>query len=285
MGRGGGGGRAGGPPAAGPAPPPPGARARGGGGARPPVERPVQQRPVGGLEFLAGIDPELVREHRPPVVVEVDGVRLPPGPAQGRHQLAPDALAQRELGDEPGEFAGDLLVPAEGEVRGDAVLQGDGPCLRQPRGLGVGEVFRGVRERLPVPPRQGVAQQLTGPFEVLFDQCLAAAERQLLEFVQVDGRITDAHGISRRSAIDHYFGAENLAQARNIGVELCADGGRGCPAPQQPAQPLVRHDLFAGQEERREHGVQLRPGERDPVAVPPYLYWPEHSEFHVPPHP
>ncbi len=250
-----------------------------------PVQRALQQCPVSGLELLAGVHAQLVGEHRAAVVVEVDGVRLPPRPAQGGHQLAPDALAQRELGDQAGELAGDLLVPAQGEIGRDAVLQSDRPGLGEPRRLGVGEVFRGVGEGQPVPPGQGAAQQLTGLFEVLGDQRLAAAERQPLEFAQVKGRITDAHGISGRPTIDQNIVAENLAQAGNIGVELCADGGRGSPAPQQPAQPFVGDHLFTGHEERREHGVQLRPGERDPAAVPPYLDWPEHSEFHVPPHP
>ncbi len=113
-----------------------------------------EHRLVQLAEFGARIDPQLLREAGPQLLVRGERLALPPRPVQGPHLEGAHALAQRVPPHEVGEFAGDGRVVPHGKSRPRPLLQRGQPLLSEaPRGgaceLLVGEV------RVGGPPPQG----------------------------------------------------------------------------------------------------------------------------------
>ncbi len=117
-----------------------------------------KDRPLQLLERRARIDPELVDEGPARILVGVQGLRLPTRPVQRRHQIPPQALAERVLGDERLELSDQLVVAPECEVGVDPELDCCQPDLLEPGDGRLGEALVGeVRERRAPPQRQRVA--------------------------------------------------------------------------------------------------------------------------------
>ena len=117
-----------------------------------------KDRPLQLLERRARIDPELVDEGPARILVGVQGLRLPTRPVQRRHQIPPQAFAERVLGDECLELPDQLVVAPEREVGVDPELDCCQPDLLEPGDRRLGEALVGeVRERRASPQRQRVA--------------------------------------------------------------------------------------------------------------------------------
>ena len=94
------------------------------------------------------LDPELLDVDAPRVAVGRERFRLPAGAIERQHQLSAQPLAERMLGGEPFELGRELTVPAERELRLDALLDGFEPQLLEPGALGGGEgLVRELGER------------------------------------------------------------------------------------------------------------------------------------------
>ena len=127
------------------------------------IERRIlpEDRPLELLKRRARLDPELVDEGTAGVLVSVQGLRLPVGPVQRRHQLAPEPLAEGVLGDVGLELRDEFVVAPECEVGVDAELDRTEPDLLEPRDRWPGELLvREVRERRAAPQRQRFAEPL-----------------------------------------------------------------------------------------------------------------------------
>jgi hypothetical protein len=74
---------------------------------------PVQDRPLQVLQLLPGLDAELLDQQRAGAAADVERLGLAAGPVQRQHQEAVQPLPQRELVDQGGQFAADLLVPPQ----------------------------------------------------------------------------------------------------------------------------------------------------------------------------
>ena len=132
-----------------------------GGGRRLQVERRVlpQDRPLELLERLARVDAELLDVDSARVLVGVQGLRLPAGPVQRRHQIPPRPFAERVLGDERLELSDQVGVATQVEVGLDPKLQCGQPDLLEPGDGRLGELLVGdVRERRAPPQRERVAK-------------------------------------------------------------------------------------------------------------------------------
>ena len=82
-----------------------------------------KDRPLQLLERRARVDPELVDERPARILVGVKRLRLPTRPVQRRHQIPPQALAERVLGDQRLELSDQLVVAPEDEVGVDPELR------------------------------------------------------------------------------------------------------------------------------------------------------------------
>jgi hypothetical protein len=72
----------------------------------------------------ARVDPDLLRERPPRVLVRLQRLGLPARSVERQHELPAQALPVRVLGDEPLELADEPRVTAEIELRVDPVLEG-----------------------------------------------------------------------------------------------------------------------------------------------------------------
>lgn len=234
-------------------------------------------------QFGPGFHPELVAQHLDAVAVDRECVRLSGAAEQRRHQLHPEAFPQRVCRDQPGQFGDQLLLEAECEVGLDPALQGGGPGLLPLRHLGLREEGRGVGQRDAVPELQRRVQQGAGPGVLTGRQGLSAEPVQPLVLDRVDPGVPGVEGVSRLPPADGDRVPQLLPQPGHIGVDLRVHRRRRLPTPERPAQPLVGDHLAPGQQECREHGVDLRSGERNSGIATTGLDRPEYAELHADP--
>ena len=110
-----------------------------------------KDRPLQLLERRARVDPELVDEGPARILVGVQGLRLPTRPVQRRHQIPPQAFAERVLGDQCLELPDQLVVTPEREVSVDPELDCSQPDLLEPGDRRLGEALIGEVRRAPGP--------------------------------------------------------------------------------------------------------------------------------------
>ena len=110
-------------------------------------------------ERRARLEPELV-ERRPRVAVGLERLRLPARAVEREHELAPEPLAVRMLGDQRLELADQARVAAEREVGLDPLLERRQPELLEPAGLDPRErLLAELGQRRPAPEGERLAQQ------------------------------------------------------------------------------------------------------------------------------
>ena len=90
----------------------------------------------GGLQLAQvgpGLDPQLLCQDAPRALEGRQRVPLPAGAIQREHQLTPEPLSERMLGDERLELGDQLGRSARGEIGVDPVLEGDDAASRSNR--------------------------------------------------------------------------------------------------------------------------------------------------------
>ena len=103
-------------------------------------------------ELGTGVEAELLGERCPALLEHAQRVGLPARPVQREHQLAPQSLPQRMVGDEHLEIADESLVMGERQLRVDPLLDEGEPHLLQASDVGLGELLVGeVRQRWAAP--------------------------------------------------------------------------------------------------------------------------------------
>ena len=113
------------------------------------------------LQGLARLDPELVDERLPRLLVGGEGVGLPVGAVEGEHLLGAQALTQRMLADEHLQLAEHVLVAAEREIAVDPVHQRGQPQLVELRDLVAPvRLERETGQRRAAPERERLPQEL-----------------------------------------------------------------------------------------------------------------------------
>jgi hypothetical protein len=133
----------------------------------------------------AWLDSELV-DHRPArLPVGLESLGLPTGAIEGEHQLAPESLAERLLGDQRLELPDELRTRAERELRVDQVLERCHAEFRQVADFVRDERLVGqIGERRPTPEPERLPQLLCPPLTrrgaALSNQALETAEVGLL---------------------------------------------------------------------------------------------------------
>ncbi len=249
------------------------------GGRRP---RRVEARVLGedrlmeGAQPRPGLDAELVDERRPGRRVRRERLRLAAGAVQREHLPAAEPLAQRVLGDEGLELAGQPGGAAALEVGVDPGLQGGDALLVEPGDGGAGERRVGdVGQRRAAPQREGVAQERGGAL----GRRRPGLAHEVLEPGQVELRALDAQQVARL-ARDEPPVAHRTPQPRHVDLDALRDRRRRRLAPDLVDQPVGRDDLVGVQQQDREQGTLARAAERQRAAVRVGLHRSEQPELH-----
>ena len=233
----------------------------------------LQDGPLQLLQGRARLDAELVDERAASLPVGLQGLRLPAGPVQRRHEVAPQALPERMLRDQRLQLPDELAVPAEREVGVDAQLDGRQPDLLEPRDRSARRSARTRRRRAPARATGGArraAARTPRPSGPGAGGSAASSTRRSKRWRSSSPGWTTDH-VARRPGPQHVV-RQRLAQARDVDSQR-SGGPLGCViAPQVVDQPVGGHDLVGVQQERREQRAWLVTAEGNGgalVAKPP----------------
>ncbi len=223
-----------------------------------------------GLEFpqgQAGVDAQLVDQAITDFGVGAQGLGLPSGPVQGQDEQLPQALAQRVLPTQLFQFAGQLPVAAQHQVRFGTGLDRDQAQLVQMRPLGVGEAGIGeLGQRLPPPQAKRLAQRGRRQRHLALLNQAPSFRHQLLKADDVDLIGTDGEGIASFGGNDR-AGPEGAAQLADLGLQRVGRVRRLPAAPQHVDQAVSADRLATMQRQQGQQGPLLGPA---------------HSERHAP---
>ena len=173
------------------------------------------------------------------------------------------------------ELADELGMPAEGEVRLDALLHREAVQLVQPGAHGARErLVDEIGERRAAPQRQRLPKPVRGNRR----RGRVGLARQLLEAVQIERRGIDLDRIAATARGDD-VAAEDLAQVRDVALEQVDRGLRRLVAPHLVDQGARRHHLACAQQQHGEDGPLARTAELEPTPDRPCLERTEDTEL------
>ena len=145
-----------------------------------------QQALMQAAQLGAGFQAHL-RDHDPvPRPVDVERIRPAAQPVQRQHELAPQQLTQRHLGQPGGQLGHDHLRAPEREIRLGLGLDGQHAAFRQRAGGRPEDGRDGIREGGPPPQGERVGEQLRGQARLPRGQRPPALRRQPVELGQVE---------------------------------------------------------------------------------------------------
>jgi hypothetical protein len=146
-----------------------------------------EDRALEPAQSLARLDAQLVDQRPARVLVGLERVGLPVRAVQGEHQLCPQPLPVRMLGDQRLQLADELAVAAEREPGLDALLERREPQVVEPRDLRLRERLVGeVGERRAAPECHRLVEHRERPLGVARRQGTPALADQPLEPVRVE---------------------------------------------------------------------------------------------------
>ncbi len=107
-----------------------------------------------------GVEAELLGEHGAALLEHAQRIGLPSGAVEGQHQLGPQSLAERMVGDEHLELADEPLMMGERELHFDPLFDEGNAHLLQTSDVRLRELLVGeVRQRCAAPQRLGLRER------------------------------------------------------------------------------------------------------------------------------
>ena len=223
------------------------------------------------LERWARVDPELLDEYAPGLLVRLQRLGLTPGPVERQHQLAPQPLPQRVLGHKRLHLADEIRVTAEREIGLDALLERHEPQLLEARDRRLGErLVREVGKRLPTPQRERRAQEPCRLLRVAGRACSARAIELALEARDVELVRLDSGDVPGWTGRDHGLAAglsQSFTQLGDVDLDDLRGRRRRLVAPELVDQAVNRNDLVRPQQEDGEQRTLLRSSERQDTST------------------
>ena len=120
-------------------------------------------------ELAARLEPEIVVEAAPRVLVDLERLRVPSAAIEREHELRDEPFAVGVLADEHLQFADDRLVMSEIQLRVEAQLERAQPRLLETLSLRASRRSeRDVGESRPVPECQRTRRQYRREAEIAF---------------------------------------------------------------------------------------------------------------------
>ena len=167
------------------------------------------------------------------------------------------------------ELAHELPVPAEGELRVDALLEGRQSDLLQTLDRDLGErLVLEVCEGRAAPESQGIALQLERRLTLAARERTSCFFRQPFELLQVELLRSDANHVSGRPRLEPCVLAEHLAELGDLAVHLRRRRGRCAPRIELIGEAVDRDDPVGIEQQDRERRPLLRPAERKRSFIP-----------------
>ena len=230
-------------------------------------------------QLLARVETEALREERACAAVRRHRLGLALGVVEREHELAPQALAERLLGDQTLQLGDERSVTAERQVRIDSLLEGDEPKLVQPPSL-VGDhaTVANVRERRALPECERGSQAIRREPGRAPRACVAPFAVEPFEPPRVDLLGLDVEHVARRPC-EHRVLTERRAQPRNVDPEGAFRAARGLALPELVDQPVARDRPPWLDEEQGEEPSLPPATERDRLPGAHGFHWPEDPEL------
>jgi hypothetical protein len=225
------------------------------------LDGPSEHLPVQLGQLRGGVQPELVGQPGPVVVVRLQGAGHVPARVERPHQQPDRPFPQRCLGDQRPQLGDPLLEPPLVEERRGPLLADRQPHLLQAARLGHGEV--------PVEPRpRRTAPQRERPVEGRDVASAASRRGELEEPVGVHHHPVPLQRVAGAAA-DEQPGRRSQRPPRAVhgGVQRGPGVLRRGVVPDQVDQPVGGHDPAPGEDERREQPARSAGGERPTPTV------------------
>ena len=239
----------------------------------------AQNGPLERSQLLARLETELFREERsgPPVCGECICLAL--GAVKGRHELAPETLAERFLSDEAFELRDERGVAAQREFGVDALFEASKAELVEASGLErEGAAVADVGERRATPQCECRAETIRGEPTGGATKCFAPLAEKSFEAAYVDPVGLDLEDVTRRSR-DEPVLAERAAQARYVHAERSFGPGRRRPKPELVDQPIGRNRPARIEEQESEERTLSSTAQWQRLTIPHDFYRAERPEI------
>jgi hypothetical protein len=232
------------------------------------------------LEPLSRLEAKLLREQAPPLLIDVESLRLAPRAVEGEHQLGSEALTQRVLADEHANLGDELRVPAQREVGIEPLLDGAQTELSESAALDLHESNRvEIGKRLAAPEVECLAQPRRCAVRLARSERSRALGNERLEPPKVHRRRSRLEDVARRACEDE-VGAKRLPQGRDVTLKRRVGGLGSALAPDGVDQAVARDDAIRAQEEHGKNGSLFCPAERQRPACPLDLERTENPKLH-----
>ena len=211
------------------------------------------------LELRTRFDSELVDEAGSCVLVHLEGLGLPAGAIERKHELAAKRLAQRMLTGESLELADHVAVQPELELGVDALADHDESKLLEPSNLRLREVVEcELRERRPAPQRKRGLQKRAP----LLRGKPPRVDERVLETTCIDLIRSDVEYVARRACVEN-VAPQRPAQASDGVLERRGRRLRRLLAPERVDEPVGGDDPAGLEHEDGEERALLGASERD----------------------
>ncbi len=191
-------------------------------------------------QLLARVETEALGEECACAVVRRERLGLALRVVEGEHELAPQALAKRLLGDEALQLGDERSVTAERQLRIDSLLEGDEAKLVQPASLVRDDAtIANVRERRALPQRECSSKSIRRKPGSAARECIASFAVEPLEPPRVDQLILDIEHVAGRPREKRVL-TERGAQPRDVDAERAFRAPRRLVLPELVDQPVAR---------------------------------------------
>ena len=189
----------------------------------------AQDRLLEILQHPGRLEPELVDERAPRVLVDRQRLGLPAGAIEREHERRTQPLAEWMLANERLEFPDQTSVPAERELGLDPLLEGFELQLIEAEHLAGREALRGEFAERPAAPER---ESFPKPAQRIVRRQLPRLADELLEPLEVELAGIDAQRVSRSARVDAVL-TEQLPKLRDVDLKALGRTRRRPVAPQE----------------------------------------------------
>ena len=199
----------------------------------------AQDRLLEILQHPGRLEPELVDERAPRVLVDRQRLGLPAGAIEREHERPARPLAEWMLANERLEFPDQTSVPAERELGLDPLLEGFELQLIEAEDLAGRKALRSEFAERPAAPER---ESFPKPAQRIVRRQLPRLADELLEPLEVELAGIDAQRVSRSARVDAVL-TEQLPKLRDVDLKALGRTRRRPVAPQQLDQQRRRKNL------------------------------------------